>query len=79
MLDDKVRWLIQCGYLRSKRDIQWIFKRDLIDVVEDIVYNLELSQEELRASTLFCSDATVISTYSHGTVLNLLRAKDHIL
>lgn len=31
MLDDKLRWLIQRGYLRSKRDIRWIFKRDLID------------------------------------------------
>ena len=53
MLDDKLRWLIQRGYLRSKRDIRWIFKRDLIDVGAEIRYNLELSQEELRASLYF--------------------------
>jgi ERCC4-related helicase len=53
MLDDKLRWLIQRGYLRSKRDIRWIFKRDLIDAGTEIRYNLELSQEELRASLYF--------------------------
>ncbi|MGH9983031.1 MAG: hypothetical protein ACRD8W_03645 [Nitrososphaeraceae archaeon] len=53
MLDDKLRWLIQRGYLRSKRDIHWIFKRDLIDAGAEIRYNLELSQEELRASLYF--------------------------
>jgi ERCC4-related helicase len=53
MLEDKLRWLIQRGYLRSKRDIHWIFKRDLIDAGAEIRYNLELSQEELRASLYF--------------------------
>jgi ERCC4-related helicase len=53
MLDDKLRWLIQRGLLRSKRDIRWIFKRDLIDAGAEIRYNLELSQEELRASLYF--------------------------
>ena len=53
ILDDKLRWLIQRGYLRSKRDIRWIFKRDLIDAGAEIRYNLELSQEELRASLYF--------------------------
>src|ERR671919_428585 len=53
MLDDKLRWLIQRGYLRSKRDIRWIFKRDLIDAGVEIRYNLELSQEELRATLYF--------------------------
>jgi Fanconi anemia group M protein len=53
MLDDKLRWLIQRGYLRSKRDIHWIFKRDLIDAGAEIRYNLELSQEEFRASLYF--------------------------
>jgi Fanconi anemia group M protein len=53
MLDDKLRWLIRRGYLRSKRDIRWIFKRDLIDAGAEIRYNLELSQEELRASLYF--------------------------
>jgi Fanconi anemia group M protein len=53
MLDDKLRWLIQRGYLRSKKDIRWIFKRDLIDAGAEIRYNLELPQEELRASLYF--------------------------
>jgi Fanconi anemia group M protein len=53
MLDDKLRWLIQHGFLRSKREIRWIFKRDLIDAGTEIRYNLELSQEELRASLYF--------------------------
>jgi ERCC4-related helicase len=53
ILDDKLRWLIQRGYIRSKRDIRWIFKRDLIDAGAEIRYNLELSQEELRASLYF--------------------------
>src|ERR671919_2025393 len=53
MLDDKLRWLIQRGYVRSKRDIRWIFKRDLIDAGAEIWYNLELSPEELRASLYF--------------------------
>lgn len=53
MLDDKLRWLIRRGYLRSKRDIRWIFKRDLIDAGAEIRYNLELSQEELRTSLYF--------------------------
>jgi Fanconi anemia group M protein len=53
MLDDKLKWLIQRGFLRSKRDIRWIFKRDLIDAGAEIRYNLELSQDELRASLYF--------------------------
>jgi ERCC4-related helicase len=53
LLDDKLRWLVQHGFLRSKRDIRWIFKRDLIDAGAEIRYNLELSQEELRASLYF--------------------------
>jgi ERCC4-related helicase len=53
MLDDKLRWLIQRRYLRSKRDMHWIFKRDLIDAGAEIRYNLELSQEELRTSLYF--------------------------
>jgi ERCC4-related helicase len=53
MLEDKLRWLIQRGFLRGKRDIRWIFKRDLIDAGAEIRYNLELSQEELRASLYF--------------------------
>ncbi|MGA7367929.1 MAG: helicase-related protein [Nitrososphaeraceae archaeon] len=53
MLDDKLKWLIQREFLRSKRDIHWIFKRDLIDAGAEIRYNLELSPEELRASLYF--------------------------
>ncbi|HZD36222.1 MAG TPA: helicase-related protein [Nitrososphaeraceae archaeon] len=53
MLDDKLKWLIQREFLRSKRDIRWIFKRDLIDAGAEIRYNLELSPEELRTSLYF--------------------------
>jgi Fanconi anemia group M protein len=53
MLDDKLKWLIQHGFLRSKKDRRWIFKRDLIEAGTEIRYNLELSQEELRASLYF--------------------------
>ena len=53
MLDDKLRWLFQCGMLRKEGGIRWIFKRDLIDVGAEIRYNLELSQEETRASLYF--------------------------
>lgn len=53
MLDDKLKWLIQRQFLRSKRDIRWIFKRDLIDAGAEIRYNLELSPEELRTSLYF--------------------------
>ena len=53
MLDDKLRWLFQHGMLRKKGGIRYIFKRDLIDVGAEIRYNLELSQEETRASLYF--------------------------
>ena len=53
MLDDKLRWLFQHGLLRKRGGIRWIFKRDLIDVGAEIRYNLELSQEETRASLYF--------------------------
>lgn len=53
ILDDKLKWLIQREFLRSKRDIRWIFKRDLIDAGAEIRYNLELSSEELRTSLYF--------------------------
>lgn len=54
MLDDKLKWLKQHGFLRRKdAGIRWIFKRDLIDVGAEIRYNLELTQEELRASLYF--------------------------
>jgi ERCC4-related helicase len=53
MLDDKLRWLFQHGLLRKRGGIRWIFKRDLIDIGAEIRYNLELSQEETRASLYF--------------------------
>jgi ERCC4-related helicase len=53
MLDDKLRWLFQHGLLRKRGGIRWIFKRDLIDIGAEIRYNLELSQEEARASLYF--------------------------
>lgn len=53
MLDDKLRWLFQHELLRKRGGIRWIFKRDLIDVGAEIRYNLELSQEETRASLYF--------------------------
>ena len=53
MLDDKLRWLFQHGLLRKRGGIRWIFKRDLIDIGAEIRYNLELSQEEIRASLYF--------------------------
>ena len=53
MLDDKLRWLFQHGLLRKRGGIRWIFKRDLINIGAEIRYNLELSQEETRASLYF--------------------------
>jgi Fanconi anemia group M protein len=53
MLNDKLRWLFQHGLLRKRGGIRWIFKRDLIDIGAEIRYNLELSQEETRASLYF--------------------------
>jgi ERCC4-related helicase len=53
MLNDKLRWLFQHGLLRKRGGIRWIFKRDLIDIGAEIRYNLELSQEETKASLYF--------------------------
>jgi ERCC4-related helicase len=53
MLNDKLRWLFQHDLLRKRGGIRWIFKRDLIDIGAEIRYNLELSQEETRASLYF--------------------------
>ena len=46
MLDEKIKWLIQHRLLR--KDPRWVFKRDLINVGEQIRYNLELTMEEQR-------------------------------
>jgi ERCC4-related helicase len=53
MLNDKLRWLFKHDLLRKRGGIRWIFKRDLIDIGAEIRYNLELSQEETRASLYF--------------------------
>ncbi len=46
MLDEKIRWLVQHRLLR--KDPKWIFKRDLINVGDQIRYSLELTMEEQR-------------------------------
>lgn len=46
MLDEKIKWLVQHRLLR--KDPRWIFKRDLINVGDQIRYNLELTMEEQR-------------------------------
>jgi ERCC4-related helicase len=47
MLEDKLQFLIERGVLRKKHP-QWIFKRDLINLGEELQYRLELTMEELR-------------------------------
>jgi ERCC4-related helicase len=47
MLEDKLQFLIARGLLRKKQ-VQWIFKSDLISLGEEIQYKLELTMEELR-------------------------------
>jgi ERCC4-related helicase len=45
-LEEKLKWLIQRGIIR--KNIEWIFKRDLIQAGETLRYNLELAMEEQR-------------------------------
>ena len=47
MLEEKLRFLIERGLLRKKNP-NWIFKRDLINLGEEIQYKIELTMEELR-------------------------------
>jgi ERCC4-related helicase len=47
MLDEKIKWLIQHNLL-LRRDARWVFKRDLINVGEQIRNNLELTAEHER-------------------------------
>jgi ERCC4-related helicase len=49
MLEHKLQYLIEKGLLRKKHP-RWIFKRDLINLGEEIRYKLELTMEELRGS-----------------------------
>ncbi len=47
MLEEKLRFLIERGLLRKKNP-HWIFKRDLINLGDEIQYKLELTMDELR-------------------------------
>ena len=47
MLDEKIKWLIQHNLL-LRRDARWVFKRDLINVGEQIRNNLEITAEYER-------------------------------
>ncbi|HZB99401.1 MAG TPA: helicase-related protein, partial [Nitrososphaeraceae archaeon] len=46
MLEEKIRWLIRNGLLMKA--IKWIFKKDLIELGEELRYKLELTMEEQR-------------------------------
>jgi ERCC4-related helicase len=48
MLYERLRWLIQKGVLK-KRSVEWVFKRDLIYLGEELHYTIELTMEERRA------------------------------
>src|SRR5215204_6011763 len=47
MLHEKLRWLIQRGILKRK-SLEWVFKRDLISLGEELQYTIELTMEEQR-------------------------------
>lgn len=68
MLDEKIKWLIQHNLL-LRRDARWVFKRDLINVGEQIRNNLEITaeherrplyialmQQSLALSLMYCSE-----------------------
>jgi ERCC4-related helicase len=68
MLDEKIKWLIQHKLLLQK-NARWVFKRDLINVGEQIRNNLEttpeqerrplyiaLMQQSLALSLMYCSE-----------------------
>jgi ERCC4-related helicase len=46
MLEEKIKWLTRNGLL--VKPIKWIFKRDLIELGEELRYKLELTMEEQR-------------------------------
>lgn len=48
MLHERLRWLIQKGVLK-KRSVEWVFKRDLISLGEELRYTIELTMAEQRA------------------------------
>ena len=47
MLNERLKWLIQRGVLK-KKSIEWVFKRDLISLGEELQYTIELTMEEQR-------------------------------
>lgn len=47
MLHERLRWLIQRGVLK-KRSVEWVFKRDLISLGEELRYTIELTMAEQR-------------------------------
>lgn len=47
VLEGKLKWLVQKGIIK-KSNIEWIFKRDLIQAGDLLKYNLELAMEEQR-------------------------------
>jgi ERCC4-related helicase len=47
MLYEKLRWLFQRGMLR-KKSLEWVFKRDLLSLGEELQYTIELTMEEQR-------------------------------
>nr|WP_255457505.1 helicase-related protein [Nitrososphaera sp. AFS] len=65
MLEEKLRFLIERGLLRKKNP-NWIFKRDLINLGEEIQYKIELTMEELRGplySALMQQSSALTLTY----------------
>jgi ERCC4-related helicase len=51
MLYERLRWLIHNGMLRNK-SLEWVFKRDLLSLGDELRYTIELTMEEQR-STLY--------------------------
>jgi ERCC4-related helicase len=47
MLNERLKWLIIRGVLK-KKSIEWVFKRDLISLGEELQYTIELTMEEQR-------------------------------
>jgi len=87
MLDERIKWLISRQLIR--KDPKWIFKRDLINVGDQLRYNLELTMEENRAplylalrhqssalSLMYCSELIESQgSYSLEAFLNRIEAE----
>jgi ERCC4-related helicase len=48
MLHEKLKWLIHNRMLR-KKSLEWVFKRDLISLGDELRYTIELTMEEQRS------------------------------